>query len=77
MYNGSSVPLHSSKEAELMFLTLSLMMKFNPAAKRCRPVVGGGLRERGGDLYLGGGNLSRGGDLWANKSCTQRCVVNF
>jgi len=52
-------------------------MKFNPAAKRCRPVVGGGLRERGGDLYLGGGNLSLGGDLWVKESRTQRCVLSF
>lgn len=51
-------------------LTLSLMMKFRPAAKRCRPVVGGGRRERGGDLYLGGGNLSRGGDL-------QQCIAHL
>ena len=65
------------KEAKLMFLTLSLMMKFNPAAKRCRPVVGGGLRERGGDLYLGGGNLSLGGDLWTKEPRTQNCVLSF
>ena len=39
------------------------MMKFRPAANKCRPVVGGGLRERGGDLYLGGGKRSRIGDL--------------
>jgi len=63
--------------AAKMFLTLSLMMKFNPAANRCKPVVGGGLRERGGDLYLGGGNLSLAGDLWAKEPRTKRCVWSF
>ena len=67
----------TDKVATAVSLTLSLMIKLSPAANRCRPVVGAGLRERTGDLYLGGPisrpYLSRGGgDLLKGFSQTLR-----